>query len=235
MGALRRAQQRGGSVRFVERNGASKPPKKQPVQSADFAAQSQLLTGEHLEKHPTARLFGYARVSTEDQILDVQLEKLREAGVQKNNLFFDKMSAVNAHRDGYRLMRKQIQRGDFLIVYSVSRLARDAKMLLTILDDLEAEGVTVVSLTERLDLKSATGRMQITILAAVDEAERGRVRERTKDAMQLRKRQGMYLGRPVKVTDAVRASVRKMKKLGIPVREIARKHDLSTSAVYGAL
>lgn len=205
------------------------------MQSAPPTLATQLLTGEHLEKHPTARLFGYARVSTEDQILDVQLDKLREAGIQKNDLFFDKLSAVNAHRDGYRLMRKQIQRGDFLIVYSVSRLARDAKMLLTILDDMEAEGVTVVSLTERLDLKSATGRMQITILAAVDEAERGRVRERTKDAMELRKRQGMYLGRPVKVTDAVRASVRKMKKQGVPVREIARKHEISTSAVYGAL
>lgn len=196
---------------------------------------STAIDADHLEKYPHARLFGYARVSTEEQVLDVQLDKLREAGVQKNDLFSDKLSAVNAHRDGYRLMRKQIQRGDFLIVYSVSRLARDAKMLLTILDDLEAEGVTVVSLTERLDLKSATGRMQITILAAVDEAERGRVRERTKDAMQLRKRAGMYLGRPIKVTDAVRASARRMKKQGVPVREIARKLDLSTSAIYGAL
>lgn len=192
-----------------------------------------LLAHDHLEQFPCARLFGYARVSTEDQILDVQLEKLREAGVQKNDLFFDKLSAVNAHRDGYRLMRKQIQRGDFLIVYSVSRLARDAKMLLTILDELEAEGVTVVSLTERLDLKSATGRMQITILAAVDEAERGRVRERTKDAMQLRINQGMYIGRPVLVTPEKAKQMRALRKR-LSVAQIAQQFKVSKSAVYAA-
>lgn len=194
---------------------------------------AQLLTPDHLENWPYARLFDYARVSTEEQILDVQLDKLREAGVQKEDLFSDKLSAVNAHRDGYRLMRKQIQPGDFLIVYSVSRLARDAKMLLTILDDLEAEGVTVVSLTERLDLKSATGRMQITILAAVDEAERGRVRERTKDAMQLRKKQGMYLGRPILVTPEKAKQMKAMRRRQ-SVAEIATHFKISKSAVYAA-
>jgi len=210
-----------------------RPSQKQPVQSVGFTNQPRLLTSEHLEKYPTARLFGYARVSTEDQILDVQIEKLLEVGVQKNDLFSDKLSAVNAHRDGYRLMRKQIQRGDFLIVYSVSRLARDAKMLLTILDELEVEGVTVVSLTERLDLKSATGRMQITILAAVDEAERGRVRERTKDAMQLRKRQGMYLGRPVLVTPDKAKQMRALRR-HLSVAQIAQQFKVSKSAVYAA-
>lgn len=195
----------------------------------------QLLNSDYLEKWPYARLFGYARVSTEDQVLDVQVTKLREAGVEREDLFCDVMSGGNAHRNGFRLMRKQIQPGDFLLVYSASRIARDAKMLLAILDELTAQGVTVRSLTETLDLKTATGRMHITILAAVDEAERGRVRERTKDAMQHRKDLGMYLGAPLKVTPAKARSMREMRKRGIPVREIAKKFDLSVSAVYGAL
>lgn len=213
----------------------AKTSKKHPVQSSSPVPNSQLLTDAHLQKWPYARLMGYARVSTEEQLLDVQIDKLKEAGVQDEDLFADKLSAVSAHRPWYALMRKQIQPGDFLVVYSVSRLARDAKMLLTILDELAADNITVISLTERLDLKSATGRMQITILAAVDEAERGRVRERTKDAMQLRKKQGMYLGRPVKVTPEIKAQARKMRRAGMPVRAIAKKLDISTSAVYGAL
>lgn len=213
-----------------------RPSKKQPVQFSKVRypnTASSPIDAAHLQKWPYARLMGYARVSTEEQVLDVQIDKLKEAGVQDEDLFADKLSAVSAHRPWYALMRKQIQPGDFLIVYSVSRLARDAKMLLTILDELAADNITVISLTERLDLKSATGRMQITILAAVDEAERGRVRERTKDAMQLRKKQGMYLGRPVLITTEKAKAMRKMRKHA-SVAQVAAKFKVSKSAVYAA-
>lgn len=223
------------SVRFDESESAAKPSEKQTVQSAPPTLAAQLLTQDHLQKFPHARLMGYARVSTEEQLLDVQIDKMKEAGVQDEDLFADKLSAVSAHRPWYALMRKQIQPGDFLIVYSVSRLARDAKLLLTILDELAADNITVISLTERLDLKSATGRMQITMVAAIDEMERGRVRERTKDAMQLRKRQGMYLGRPILVTPEIKKQARAMRRQKIPVSTIATRLGISKSAVYGAL
>lgn len=212
-----------------------KVSKKLVVQEAVQNLAAQLLTPEYLEKWPHARVMGYARVSTEEQVLDVQIDKLIAAGVKEEDLFSDKMSGGNAHRDGFRLMRKQIQSGDFLLVCSVSRIWRDAKMLLTVIDELGAQSIKVRSLSEHLDPYTASGRFQITVMAASDELERGHARERTRDAMQLKIREGMFMGAPRKVTDEVAAKIRKMRKEKVAVKDIAIALKLSKSAVYGAL
>lgn len=191
-----------------------------------------VLKADLLEEIPMVpRLVGYARVSTAEQRLDVQLAKLIEAGVDKDvDLFHDKLSATNARRPYFNLMRKHLQRGDTLLVYSVSRLFRDAEKLLGFFGEMKTKGVEIKSLTESLDLRSSHGRMIATILAAVDQNERERIRERTVHGMAELKRQGMSLGRPRKIDDVKAARMRKERKYMNP-KQLAAKYNCSVATV----
>lgn len=180
---------------------------------------------------PIPYIFGYARVSTIEQRLDLQLTALKEAGCTR--IFTDKLSGKTAHRLEFKRMLKHLQPGDTLLVYSLSRLFRNAKQLLEIFDKFKADRITLRSLTEPLDLKSSYGRMAATMLAAVDEAEVGRVRERTVAGMEESSRQGVKFGAPPKVQPADAAQMKHMRfKTGIPVKAIAKRFGVSEAAVY---
>lgn len=185
-----------------------------------------------LEEIPMVpRLVGYARVSTAEQRLDVQLAKLIEAGVDKDvDLFHDKLSATNARRPYFNLMRKHLQRGDTLLVYSVSRLFRDAEKLLSFFSGMKARGIEIKSLTENLDLKTSQGRMIATMQAAVDQYEREKIRDRTVDGMAELKRQGQYIGRPRLVDEAKAAKMKAMRKHATPA-QIASRFGVSVATV----
>lgn len=188
------------------------------------------LTGKPEPIEP--RIVGYARVSTEDQNLDMQIAMLRQAGVKDEDLFTDKLSAVNAKRPYFNLMLKHVYPGDTLLIYAMNRLTRDVRALFEILDGLKALGVTVKSLTEpHLDLATSHGRMMLTITAAVDQNERERIQSRTKDGMQERKRQGMYLGRPRKVSLDDVEEMKRLRAAGTPIKKIAKKFDVSEGTV----
>lgn len=176
------------------------------------------------------QIVGYARVSTEDQVLDVQLRALAEAGCDP--VFRETISAVSAHRPEYNVMRKHLQAGDTLVVNAFSRLSRDLKQLLTIVDELKAEGVKIISLTEmHIDPYTTSGRMVLSLTGAIDENERGRVRDRTRAAMQEKIRQGMYIGAPIKVTPAIAKKMKRLRK-NTPVKAIAKRFKVSVAAVY---
>src|SRR3569832_1545750 len=108
------------------------------------------------------RMVGYARVSTLDQRLDMQLKMLRDAGVSDGNLFVEKVSAQSGKRPQFALLKKFLQRGDTLVVYAISRLARNTKDLLDFNKWLLDEGVALKSLTEEVDTRTATGRLMFT-------------------------------------------------------------------------
>lgn len=180
-----------------------------------------------------ARTYGYARVSTEEQSLDMQITKLQEAGVLKEHLFYDKLSAKNLRRPWFNLLKKQMQGGDTLKVYSVSRLFRDTEKLLAFFTAMKAKGIKIKSLTETLDLDSAQGRLVATILAAVDQMEREQISTRTKHGMAERKRQGQAMGRAPKVTATIAKRMKYMRfKRRIRVPAIAARFRVSPAAVY---
>lgn len=178
---------------------------------------------------PVPYVFGYARVSTADQSLDMQVTALK--AVPCTRIFTDKLTGKTAHRPEFRLMLKHLQPGDTVAVYSLSRLFRNTKQLLDLFDDFTAKNITLKSITENLNIRTSSGRMAATILAAVDENEVGRVRERTIDGMAERKRQGAVFGRPRVVTPD---QVKEMKKLRgkMSVALIARRFDCSPATVY---
>lgn len=183
------------------------------------------------EIRPVPRLIGYARVSTEEQDMSMQVTKLVDAGVDAEfDLFCDKLSATNMRRPYFALMKKHLQSGDTLLVYSVSRLFRDAEKLLSFFGEMKAKGIEIRSITENLDLKTSHGRMIATILAAVDQNERERIRERTKDGMAERKRQGQMMGRPRKVDDAMIAKMKAMRKHAT-AEQVASRFKVSIASV----
>lgn len=205
--------------------------KKLPVARTQKAAHPTLLTLVVSDDALTfARTIGYARVSREDQNLDMQVAQLQAAGVHQ--VFEEKLSAVSAKRPQFDLVMKYLEPGDTLIVYAFNRLFRDLKILLGFVDDMKAFGVKLRSLTEpHIDPYTTNGRLLLSVTGAVDENERGRIRDRTRDGMAELKRQGMYLGAPRKITDVKAAKMRIDRKAGMTPAQLARKYKISVGTV----
>lgn len=179
-----------------------------------------------------SRKLGYARVSRDDQNLDMQLAAMKECGV--TDFYAEKISAVNAHRPQFHLMMKMLEPGDTLYVYAFNRLCRDLKLLLSIVDELKVMGVTLRSTSEpHVDPFTTNGRLLISVTGAVDENELGRIRDRTRDGMAERKRQGMFFGRKRIVTEQVQREMQDMRtRLKISVTRIADHFAVKPSTVY---
>lgn len=226
-------RENGKLSRFIKM--ALKDSKKYPKTMPEIPTPVLLMHRANVPTAPhvmVAQVIGYARVSTDDQVLDVQIDALKAAGCER--IFAETISAVSAKRPQYHLMRKYIESGDVLVVNSFSRLSRDLKQILTIVDELKGEGVKIRSLSEtHIDPYTTSGRMVLSLTGAIDENERGRVRDRTKAAMQLKIREGMYIGAPTKVSPADAKIMKRMRfKQNIKVPKIAKKFGVSASAVY---
>lgn len=169
--------------------------KKQPLASLQKAPSRPLKKDPILALVPsTSRIVGYARVSTEDQNLDVQITALKAAGCAQ--LYIEKISALKAKRPMFNLMMKEIERGDTVLFHSLSRMGRDVGQLLGILEKLTGEGVHWRSLTEpHLDNTTAAGRLMVNVTGAMAQFERDQIVERTRRGMDECRRKGMFLGR----------------------------------------
>ena len=108
-------------------------------------------------QQPTGLRVGYARVSTGDQSLDLQLDALRQAGVDQAQIYADKASGSTADRPELAGCLRALRRGDTLVVWRLDRLGRSTQDLIRIVGDLETRGVAFESLTERIDTSSSTG------------------------------------------------------------------------------
>lgn len=174
---------------------------------------------------------GYARVSTEDQNLDVQLAALRSAGAEM--LFVEKISAVSLKRPRFNLMLKFAERGDTILFHSLSRMWREAEKVIAMLRQLTAAGIIWRSLTEpHLDGTTAIGRFMVTMTAAKDQLERDQIIERTIRGMQERKRQGMALGRKALISPTQAREMVALRRRKVKVSVIARRFKVKQSTVY---
>ena len=142
---------------------------------------------------------GYARVSTEEQNLDLQHGALNAAGCEK--LFEDHgISGSATDRPGLTAALSALSAGDTLIVWKLDRLGRSLSHLVGLLDDLGKRGIGFVSLTENIDTTTAGGRLVFHMMAALSEFERSLIVERTKAGMAAARRRGKAPGRPKKLT-----------------------------------
>jgi len=142
---------------------------------------------------------GYARVSTEEQNLNLQLDALNDAGCGR--IFMDEgITGASPKRKGLEDALNSLQAGDILMVWKLDRLGRSLQDLISIIDDLRAKGVGFQSLSESIDTTTTGGRLIFHIFGALAEFERGLISERTKAGLQAVKRRGKRLGRPISLT-----------------------------------
>jgi DNA invertase Pin-like site-specific DNA recombinase len=142
----------------------------------------------------TGRLVGYARVSTEDQDLSMQIAVLRRAGVHDDNIWSEHVSGVKAKRPQRDMAILDARPGDVFVVYKLDRLGRSFRELLEITDRLQEKGIGFRSLTEGFDTTKPAGRLLFHVIAALAEFERGLIAERTRDGMAEARRRGVKLG-----------------------------------------
>lgn len=145
-----------------------------------------------IDKH----LFGYARVSTEDQSLDLQVNALVRAGVSPDQIKTDKITGSHMNRPGLKEQLSQMWDGDTLVVWKIDRLGRSVAGVLETIKMLEGRGIGIRSVTEGFDSKTIMGRAMMQILLVFAEMERSLISERTKEGMKAsRERGGKKAGR----------------------------------------
>ncbi|PRA88121.1 DNA resolvase [Ochrobactrum sp. MYb29] len=144
---------------------------------------------------PKPRKIGYARVSTEEQKVDLQLNALKQAGCEQ--IFVDEgVSGAKADRVGLKKVLASLQPGDTLVVWRLDRLGRSLINLVGLMSELGKRGVEFHSLMENIDTMSAGGRLVFHLMAALAEFERSLISERTKAGMEAAKLKGIHVGRP---------------------------------------
>ncbi|HDS5588904.1 TPA: recombinase family protein [Enterobacter hormaechei subsp. xiangfangensis] len=178
------------------------------------------------------RLFGYARVSTSQQSLDIQIKSLKDAGVKANRIFTDKASGCSTDRDGLDLLRVKVEEGDVILVKKLDRLGRDTADMIQLIKEFDAQGVAVRFIDDGISTDGDMGQMVVTILSAVAQAERRRILERTNEGRQDAKMKGIKFGRKRSVD---RGSVLALHQKGTGATEIARQLSIARSTVYKIL
>ena len=180
-------------------------------------------------------IIGYARVSTQGQELDLQLDALRAAGCER--IFEDRgVSGAKATRPGLDDLVRYVREGDVLTVYKLDRLGRNVSHLLAFVEDLSKRKVGFRSLTEQLDTTTPGGRLLFHLFASLSQFERDLITERTNAGLAAAAARGRKGGRPRSVTPEKLARAKEMmvdRKLTTP--EIARRLKVSKSALYDAL
>jgi DNA invertase Pin-like site-specific DNA recombinase len=139
-------------------------------------------------------LIGYARVSTDDQLHDLQIDSLNSIGCEK--IFTDKISGTISQRPGLSKLKEQLRKGDTLVVWRFDRLARSLKDLIDWMNYLEKEGVALRSIQEAIDTSTSTGKLVFHIFGALAEFERNLIQERTQAGLAAARARGRMGGRP---------------------------------------
>ncbi|KWH40553.1 recombinase family protein [Burkholderia stagnalis] len=167
---------------------------------------------------------GYARVSTEEQSLDLQLAALSTAGCMQ--VFTDHgISGAAQERPGLRALLNVAQPGDTLVVWRLDRLGRSLSHLIQLMTDLQHRGVEFQSLNEAIDTRTPTGRFMFHMIAALAEFERALIAERTRAGMSAARQRGQRIGRPPALTPDQVAVARQMIH-GHSMEEVADHFDV---------
>jgi DNA invertase Pin-like site-specific DNA recombinase len=179
-------------------------------------------------------LIGYARVSTNEQNLDLQQDALKKAGVSAKNLYTDKITGTKSERPGLEAALSHLREGDTLVVWRLDRLGRSLKHLIETVTSLKQQGIAFKSITENIDTSSATGQLVFHIFGALAEFERNLITERTMAGLDAARARGRKGGRPkLKTQDSKVATAKKLyrdRTLSIP--EICKTLHISKATLY---
>ena len=175
-------------------------------------------------------LIGYARVSTQDQTLELQSEALRKAGCKK--IFEDRASGNWAERLGLSQARESLRAGDTFVVWKLDRLGRSVKHLVDFVGELQEQGVQFKSLTDSIDTGTPSGRFFFHVMASLAEMERELIVERTRAGLEVARQLGRTGGRTRVMTDNKIKAARKLLASGVPARDVANNLGVSLPTLY---
>ena len=175
-------------------------------------------------------LIGYARVSTQDQNLELQIEALNQVGCQK--IFDDKISGSRADRPGLAKALEILRDGDTLVIWKLDRLGRSVKNLVDLVGELHKQGIQFKSLTDAIDTGTPSGRFFFHVMASLAEMERELSIERTRAGLKIARSLGRKGGRKRKMTGSKIESAKKLLANGIPCRDVAKNLGVSVPTLY---
>ena len=177
-------------------------------------------------------LVGYARVSTDDQNLQLQLDALIAAGVRPDDIHTDVASGKSMQRPGLQAARKGLRSGDILVVWKLDRLSRKLEDILRIARELGEKGCHLRSITQALDTTTPTGRLIFHVFGVLAEFERDVGVERTKAGLAAARARGRVGGRRMTFTLEQRDQALALLAEGVTVREVAEKMGISRAVIY---
>jgi DNA invertase Pin-like site-specific DNA recombinase len=173
---------------------------------------------------------GYARVSTHEQNLDLQLAALQAANCDET--FVEKVSGVK-ERPELRKALAYLRKGDTLVVYKFDRIGRSLKDLINIFSDLQKRDIGIVSIQDNIDASSASGRLMLHIFAALAEFERDLIIDRCQGGRKEAMKRGVKFGRPKKKKESKTKACAALYKSGIGIKDIMEQLNIkSKSTLY---
>ena len=174
--------------------------------------------------------FGYARVSTDAQNLDRQLDALNNYGVDK--IYNEKMTGTKRDRPELEKMLDRMTEGDTVVIESLSRLGRSTKDLIELVELFEERGVHLVSLKESIDTSTSTGKLLFTLISAIAQFERDTIADRTREGLKAARARGHFGGRPKFDEEKVRQAIKLYNTNQYSLAEIEELTGVKKSTLY---
>lgn len=175
-------------------------------------------------------LIGYVRVSSVEQNEARQLETMDKYKVEK--IFSEKISAKDTCRPKLQEMLEFAREGDTIIIHDFSRLARNTQDLLNLVEQLNSKGINLISNKENIDTQTPTGRLLLTVIAAIAEFERTNLKERQAEGIAIAKRNGVYKGRKPIQIENFHVHYIKWKTREISKSQLAKELGISRQTLY---
>lgn len=184
---------------------------------------------------PSTRLIGYARVSTYDQNLDLQIDSLMKAGCTRKNIYIDKISGIKSERPGLNNALDALKEGDVLMVWRLDRLGRSMPHLVSLIETFKEKSVGFKSLSDgAIDTTTASGELIFNIFSSMAQFERRLIQERTQAGLAAARARGRRGGRP-KISpnhSKVLAAKRMHQDKTLPIDEICQALEISRPSLY---
>lgn len=187
------------------------------------------------------RVIGYARVSSRDQDLEVQISEIKKYCDYRNfelvKLYTDKASGKDINRDGFtemmHVLHKKTFDADGVVVLKIDRVGRNLKNLIDILEDLKQNQIQFISIQDNIDTTTALGKLMYQIIGAFAEYDRTQINEKTRLGIDYALEKGVRFGRPTKRVDmeAIKADI----AAGIPKTKVCKKYGIGKTFLYGKL
>jgi len=174
--------------------------------------------------------FGYARISSDDQNLDLQIDALNEYGVDE---IYEEIEAGPRHnRQHLTELLEKLRVGDTLVIWRFDRLGRTIKQFLALAKDFERKGIRFVSLQEKFDTSTPMGKFVYDVFRAMSQMELGVISERTKSGMVAAKRRGRFSGRKPKENEKVENALKMYFSNECSINDIIETTGLSKTTIY---